>query len=189
MRAFELAEGQASGAIRTPRGFVFVALAGKQDSYIPKFDEVKDRVRDELITERARDLSRQKAADLAVKLKGAGDFVKAAKAAGVEAKTTDFITRDAPIPDVGNAPAVLDAAFKLPMGAVSEPISTETGTAIVKVVEKQAVTPTDFTANKDTFREQLLTDRRNRFFSGYMLKAKQGMRIEVNREALQRVVG
>ena len=189
MRAFELAEGQASGQIRTPRGFVFVALAGKQDSYIPKFDEVKDRVRDNLTTERARDLSRQKAADLAATLKGAGDFVKAAKAAGVEAKTTDFITRDAPIPDLGNAPAVLDVAFKLPMGAVSEPISTENGTAIVKVVEKEAVTPADFAANKDTFREQLLNDRRSRFFSGYMLKAKQGMKIEVNREALQRIVG
>ena len=33
------------------------------------------------------------------------------------------------------------------------------------------------------------TDRRNRFFSAYMAKAKQKMKIEVNREALQRVVG
>ena len=73
---------------------------------MPKLDEVKDRVRDEVIKQKARDLSRQKAAAVAAKLKGAADFEKAAKAAGVEAKTTELITRDAPIPDLGVAPAV-----------------------------------------------------------------------------------
>ena len=32
----------------------------------------------------------------------------------------------------------------------------------------------------------MLTDRRNRFFTAYMGKAKQKMKIDVNREALQR---
>jgi len=57
------------------------------------------------------------------------------------------------------------------------------------VLEKQEVSATDLTANKDKFREDLLTDRRNRFFSAYMVKAKQKMKIEVNRQAIQRVVG
>ena len=55
------------------------------------------------------------------------------------------------------------------------------------MIEKQEVTPTELASNKDTFRQELLTDRRNRFFSAYMVKAKQKMKIEVNREALQRV--
>ena len=42
---------------------------------------------------------------------------------------------------------------------------------------------------RDTFRTELLDDRRNRFFSAYMVKAKQKMKIEVNREALARVIG
>ncbi|MSO30550.1 MAG: hypothetical protein EXQ48_06330 [Acidobacteria bacterium] len=188
-RGFELGEGQASGQIRTPRGFVFIAYAGKQDSYAPKFDEAKDKVRSEVIKQRARELGKQKAAELASKLKGTGDFVQAAKAAGVEAKTTDLLTRDAPIPGLGQAPNVLEAAFKLSLGAVSDPIVTENGTAIVKVVEKADVSPQDFASNKDTFREQVLNDRRGRFFSAYMLKAKQRMKIDVNREAVRRLVG
>ena len=155
---------------------------------MPKLDEVKDRVRDEVIKQKAREMSRQKAAELAAKLKGAADFEKAAKAAGVEAKTTELITRDAPIPDLGVAPEVIDAAFTLPVGAVSDPITTDTGTAVFKVLEKKEVTPTEWAANKDRFREELLADRRNRFFSAYMTKAKQKMRIEVNREALQRAL-
>ena len=42
---------------------------------------------------------------------------------------------------------------------------------------------------RDQLRQELLADRKNRFFSAYMVKAKQKMKIEVNREMLQRVVG
>ena len=71
---------------------------------------------------------------------------------------------------------------------MSDPISTDNGTAVIKVLEKQEVTPEQFAAAKDKFRDDMLTDRRNRFFGAYMAKAKQKMKIDVNREALQRVV-
>src|SRR3989442_6798660 len=56
-------------------------------------------------SQKARDASKQKAAEIAAKLKAAPDFEKAAKAAGLEAKTTELISRDSPIPDLGVAPA------------------------------------------------------------------------------------
>ena len=75
------------------------------------------------------------------------------------------------------------------MGGVSDPIATDNGTAIVKVIEKKEVTPDEWKNAKDRFREELLADRRNRFFSAYMAKAKQRMKIDVDREALQRTIG
>jgi peptidyl-prolyl cis-trans isomerase D len=185
-RAFDMKIGDVSPALRAARGFVFITPVAKQDPYVPKLDEVKDRVRDEVIKNKARDLAKQRATEVAAKLRGASDFVKAAKAAGVEPKTTELIARDAPIPDLGSVPAVVDAAFKMSVGAVSDPIPTDNGAAIVKLVEKQETSPTDFAQNKDKFRDEVLTDRRNRFFGAYMLKAKQRMKIEVNREALQK---
>jgi peptidyl-prolyl cis-trans isomerase D len=187
-KAFDMKQGEVAGPLRASRGFVFETMVAKQDPYVPKVEEVKERVRDEVIKQKARDASKAKAADIASKLKGAGDFEKAAKAAGLEAKTTELITQDSPIPDLGNAPAVTDAAFKLPQGAVSDPITTDNGTAVVKVLEKKEVATEEWTTSKDKFREELLTDRRNRFFSAYMGKAKQKMKIEVNRESLQRAV-
>ena len=184
-RAFDLKIGEVSPAVRTSRGFAFVTPIAKQDPYVPKLDEVKDKVREEVIKTKARELAKQKAAEVAVKLK-TGDFEKAAKAAGVDVKTTELIARDAPIGDLGIAPAVDDVAFKLPVGAVSDPIGTDNGAAVIKVVEKQQTTPSDFSLQKDKFREELLTDRRNRFFGAYMVKAKQRMKISVNRESLQK---
>jgi parvulin-like peptidyl-prolyl isomerase len=177
-----------AGPLRASRGFVFETLVARQDPYVPKVEEVKDRVREELVKQKSREASRAKAAEIGAKLKGASDFEKAAKAAGIEAKTTDLITQDSPIPDLGNAPAVTEAAFKLPAGGVSDPIATDNGTAVVKVLEKKEVTNEEWTSSKDRFREELLNDRRNRFFSAYMVKAKQKMKIEVNRESLQRAV-
>jgi peptidyl-prolyl cis-trans isomerase D len=187
-KAFDMKPDEVAGPLRASRGFVFETFVAKQDSYVPKVDEVKDRVRDEVVKQKARDLSKQKAAEIAAKLKAAPDFEKAAKAAGVEAKTTDLIPRDSPIPDVGASPAVDAVAFALPAGAVSDPIVTDTATAIVKVLEKVEVSTDEWNNNKDRFREEVLSDRRNRFFSAYMSKAKQKMKIEVNREALQRAV-
>ena len=185
-KAFDMKPGAVAGPQRASRGFVFQTLVATQPPRDAKIDEVKERVREEVVKQKARDLSRQKAAEIAAKLKTAGDFEKAAKAAGVEAKTTDMLTQDSPIPDLGVAPAVEDAAFKLAVGAVSDPIATDNGTAVIKVLEKKAVTPEEWTSSKDRFREELLTDRRNRFFSAYMAKAKQKMKIDVNKESLQR---
>ncbi len=187
-RVFQMKQGEVEGPVQTSRGVAFMTLIGKQDPYVPQLTEVKDRVRDEVIKQKARELSRQKAMELAVKLKNAPDFEKTAKAAGVEAKTTELITRESPLPDLGVAPAVEDAAFKLPVGSTSDPIATDNGTVVIKVIEKQEVTPSDLANAKDKFRDELLADRRNRFFSAYMVKAKQKMKIEVNRETLQRVV-
>jgi peptidyl-prolyl cis-trans isomerase D len=188
-RTFEMNQGDVAGPIQTGRGFVYATLVSKQDPYVPKIDEVKDRVRDEVVKQKAREFGRQKAAELAARTKSAPDFEKAVKAAGFQAETTELLTRDSPIPQLGAAPEVAEAAFKLPQGAVSDPIATDMGAAVIKVLEKQQVTDADLASNKERFREELLADRRNRFFAAYMTKAKQKMKIELNREALQRLVG
>jgi len=188
-RAFALGDGQVSEPVRTSRGFVFETVTGKLASYVPKLDEVKEKVREAVIKEKARTLASAKAADIAAKLKSAPDFEKAAKAAGLDVKTTDLITRDGQIPDLGTAPAVTEAAFKLSQGEVSAPIPTDAGTAIIKVLEKQEATAAEFDHSKDSFRQEVLNDRRSRFFASYMTKAKAKMKIDVNRQALERVVG
>ena len=69
---------------------------------------------------------------MAAALKGARDFAKAAKAAGVEVKTTELIARESPLPDVGVSADVDDVAFSLPRGGVSDPIATDNAVAVVR---------------------------------------------------------
>jgi peptidyl-prolyl cis-trans isomerase D len=188
-RAFLLNPGEISPAVPTQRGVVFMTVTEKKDSYVPQLDEAKDKVRDTVLTQKAREMALQKAEAVAARVKGAADFEKAAKAAGFETRTTELIARDSPIPELGVAPAVTEAAFALPQGGVSGVIPIDAGAAVVKVVEKQEVGETEIAANRDQFRQELLSDRRNRFFSAYMVKARQKMKININRDAVQRVLG
>jgi peptidyl-prolyl cis-trans isomerase D len=187
-RAFEMKEGEVSGALRVARGQAFVTVVDKQAARDAKLDEVKEKVREDLIRQKAKDLASQKAASIAAALKAAPDFEKAAKDAGFEAKPTELIPRDSPLPELGASPAIDAQAFSMPVGAVSGPIATDNGIAIVKVVERKDVTPTELVSAKEQFRTELLGERRNKFFSAYMVKAKKNMKINVNRQTLARIV-
>ncbi len=186
-RAFELKDGEVSEAIRTPQGFAFLTVTGRQDSYVPKLDEVKARVRDEVLKKKAVDVARERATAIAAQMKS-GDFNAAAKSAGLEVKTTEFIARGGPIPDIGTSPAIDAAAFTLPPGTVSDPIVTDNGTVIVKVLERQDPAPSDIASGKTTLKTELLTERRNRFYASYMTKARERMKVNVNRELIAQLV-
>ena len=188
--AFTLADNAVSDALNTPRGPVFITVSGKRDPYVPKLDEVKDRVREDVIRQRATELSRQRAGQIAAALKAsAGNFAAAAKAQGLEAKDTELVARAAALPDIGVSPEVDKLAFSLPAGSVSDPITTGDGTVIVRVVERDEVTAEEFRPAKEAFRADLLNERRNRFFTAYMNRAKEKMAIQVNNDVVRKVVG
>jgi peptidyl-prolyl cis-trans isomerase D len=182
-QAFTVGDGEVSPAIRTPQGFVFLTVTGKQDPYVPKLEEVKPRVRDDVLKQKAIEAAQQKATALAAQLKS-GDFDAIAKAAGLEAKTTDLIARGAPIGDVGVSPAVDAAAFSLGAGAVSDPITTDTGAVVIKVLEKKAPTPAEIAAGKQQTKDELVNERRGRFYASYMSKARERMKVQINNQLL-----
>jgi peptidyl-prolyl cis-trans isomerase D len=188
-RVFAMKEGEVTSALRIATGWVFATLTGRQDAYVPKLEEVATKVRDDLTREKAEQLSRTRATSLAGELKSAKDFAGAVKRAGLEVKTSDLVARGTALPDVGISDDVESAAFSLPIGGVSDPISTPTGTAIIRVVERVAASEAEVAAGREALREELVNQRRDRFFSAYMQKAKQRLTINVRQDTLARVVG
>jgi len=185
-QAFQMKQGDVSEPIRTPQGFAFITVTGRQDPYIPKLDEVKTKVRDAVLKQKAIDAARQKAAEVAAAMKS-GDFDKAAKAAGLDVKTTELIARGAPIGDAGVSPALEEKAFSLPAGGVSDPVVTDNGAAIVKVLERKDVDPAEFAKQKESTRDELLNQRKQQFFAAYMTKARERMKININREVIAQI--
>jgi parvulin-like peptidyl-prolyl isomerase len=146
-------------------------------------------VRDDVIQDRAVVLAKQRADALAAQLKTAANFQAAAKAAGIEAVTTDAITRNGVIPNIGRSPEIEAVAFSSPVGSVSDAISTPQGAAIVRVASRQDVSAADFAMAKDKFRMEMLGERRSRFYQTYMEKARTKMKIDVDAEAVKRAIG
>ena len=186
--AFELQDNSVSEALASPRGPVFITVSGKKDAYTPMLDEVKDRVREDLIRSKATELSRQRASAIAAQLKSASDFAAAAKAQGFEAKESQLVARDSALPDVGVSPEVDKVAFALAKGAVSDPIQTDSGTVIVRVSDRDDVTADEFKIARERFRAELVNERRGRFFASYMTKAKERLKIEIKADVIRRLL-
>ena len=189
--AFSSAPGEVKGPIGTPQGLAFISVTGTQEARVPALDEVKARVREDVVKRKAVEAARQKAASLGTMQ--SGDLGAAAKAAGLEMKTTDLIARGAPIPDIGVSTEVDTAAFALPVGGVSQPVTTDNGAVVVKVLEKKAVTPEELTKGRDALKDELLSMHRNRFYGSYMSKVRKRLqdeqRININTEVLTQMLG
>jgi parvulin-like peptidyl-prolyl isomerase len=110
------------------------------------------------------------------------------KALGFEVKDSELVARNSALPEVGVSLEVDKAAFALPKGGVSDPIQTPEATVIVRVVDRDDVTPDEFKLAKETFRAELVNERRGRFFAAYMTKAKERLKIEVKADVIRRLM-
>lgn len=188
-RIFQLKDGDVTEPLRIATGWVLATLAGKKDAYIPQLAEVRDKVTEDVVREKAAALAKARAGEIAAQLRSASDFAAAVKKAGLEVKTSELVARGAALPEVGVSPAIDTAAFALPLGGISDAIATPTGSAIVRVAEKQLVTAEELASGRDALRDELANGRRDKFFSAFMLKAKGTMAIEIRQEVVSRVLG
>jgi parvulin-like peptidyl-prolyl isomerase len=77
----------------------------------------------------------------------------------------------------------------LPVGAVSEPIVTDNGAVVVKVLERRSATPEEIKNGRDAVKTELLNLQKQRFYGAYMAKARERMTIQSNPQVLAQVVG
>ena len=176
--AFTMELNTVSDLLGTNQGYAYIALTEIVPSSLPALDDVRDEVRDDVITEQALARARSRAA--AVAEAGGSGFARAARAAGVEVQTTDLVARGAALPDIGVSNAVDEAVFALERGAVTQPIETNDAIVVAHVTERGEIDPAELETARDGLRQQVLQQRRNDFFSAYMTKAKQRMRILFN---------
>ena len=185
--AFQLAEGEVEGPISIPQGYAFITVTGIQEPYIPPLEDVRDEVQDDVIQRKAQLAAQDKAAETAASLRDADDFAGAAEAADLVVETTELITRGSRVAGLGVSPELDAVAFSLASGETSDPVQVGSTMAIVHVVERQEVTDVELAAARETFRDELLSQRRNRFFGAYMSRAMERMTIEEFPETLLQV--
>ena len=186
-QAFTLEQGKVSGPLRTGTGVAFLTVTGSEAARVPTLAEVKERATNDLKRKKAQEMARAQAQSVAATLKNAADFTAAAKAAGLTVRDGENLTRGAAIPEVGPSPAVDQVAFSLPVGSVSDPLTTANGAVILRVKDRTEVPADELSKNRDAIRRELASQKRSQFFASYMTKAKQGMGINIDQAVLQRL--
>jgi hypothetical protein len=156
------------------------------------FDQAKSQIHDTLVNTKLAGLIQKNSKELvdAAKANG-GDLAKAAKAMGLEAKTTEPFKEQATVDGLGSANYVTDA-FKQPAGTILTPIPMPEATVVVKVVQHVDADMSKLPEQRDTIRESIKTEKvrdRNTMFEAGVVDqlTKEGV-IKMHPDVVTRIV-
>ena len=161
-----MGSGELSIPIRTDCGYVVVTLKEREPAHEGTLEEVRDRVFSDLKREQSVQLAKSKADELAQRVKRGEKFANAAKALGLEAKTSDSIARDGSISGAASGKQ-LNAAFHLKQGDVGAPLPLGQNWLVYQVAEKMEADPANFDAQKKQLTDELLQSKREAAFEGF----------------------
>jgi peptidyl-prolyl cis-trans isomerase D len=163
---FRLRAGELSLPIRTDRGYVVLSLKNVQPAHQGTLDEVRDKVLTQLKREKSAELARNKAEELAKRVKAGEKFDAAAKALGLEPKTSDTLARDGSIAGAASGKQ-LGPAFNLKAGGVGAPLNLGQNWLVYRVAEKEEPNPADFDKQKKELTEAVLQSKRSLAFEAF----------------------
>jgi peptidyl-prolyl cis-trans isomerase D len=143
---------------------------------VPPLAEIKDRVAAAVKRERAEALALDRAKQLATDAK-AGDFGAAAKKAGATAGETPRFSLAKPAEKLPGDAMV--AAFQTPVGATTDPVKTQQGYYVMKVLDRTPPEASGFAAEKDKVAKEVLTQKQSQAWEAWVAAARAGAKVEV----------
>lgn len=161
-----LRQGELSLPIRTDRGYIVLSLKQVLPPHPGSLEEVRDIVISELKQQKADQLAHSKAEELVKRVKAGERFDPAAKALGLDPKTSDLFARNGNVPGVGSG-KLLAAAFSLKQGEVGAPLQIASSWFAYQVADKVKPNPADFEQQKKTITDTLLQSKRNLAFEAF----------------------
>lgn len=163
---FRLRQGEVSLPQQTDRGYVVLSLQSVQLAHQGTLEEVRDKVIADLKREKAAQLARSEAEDLARRIKAGERFESAAKALGLDPKTSDAISRAGSISGVASG-GQLAPAFQLKAGDVAAPLNLGASWLVYRVAEKQEPNPSDLETQRGQLTDQALQEKRSLAFEAF----------------------
>lgn len=187
-----LKEGEASQPVALPENRIALAVVtAVAPARAATLEEEQGAVRETLIQNRSAGALQKHSQDLLDAAKSAGDLAKAAKAAGLEVKTSEEFTRSGSVEGIGSA-TYLQEAFSRPDGTFLGPISIPEGTVVARVIQH---IPADMSklaeqtsSIRDDVKGQIARDRAALFAEGVRdALVKQG-KIKVHQPVIKRLI-
>jgi peptidyl-prolyl cis-trans isomerase D len=174
---FHLHQGDLSLPLRTDRGYVVLSLQQSLPAHQGTLEEVRDKVVSEFKQQQANALAKTKAEELEKRVKAGEKFAAAAKALGLDVKTSDPFARNGSVANLGSGKQ-LAPAFALKVGQVGPALNLGSNWAVYQVVDRQAANPADFEKQKKEITDTLLKQKRELAFSAFQTSLNDRLKQE-----------
>jgi peptidyl-prolyl cis-trans isomerase D len=175
--AFSLAVGGVSLPVQTPAGFIVLKTVEALPAAVPPLAEIKDKVATAVKRQKAEATAVERAKKLSTDARG-GDFAAAAKAAGAATGETPRFSRARPAERLpGDA---MLAALQTPEGGVTEPVKSQQGYYVLKVLGRIAPDPGALGAEQEKLSRDVLAQKQSQAWEAWVGAARAGAKIETN---------
>jgi peptidyl-prolyl cis-trans isomerase D len=187
---FHQRTGDLSAPIHTDKGYVVLTVKEIQAAHPGTLAEVRDHVVSDYRREKAVELAKTRADELAKRAKAGENFTAAAKALGLEAKSSEPVARTGSIPDAGSAKQ-FPTTFTIPVGQTGDPVEVGANWVVYRVAEHNPVSPEEFAKQKDKMEAQVLQEKRqmayDMFRTSLKTRLQQQGKLRVNPDNLKRL--
>jgi peptidyl-prolyl cis-trans isomerase D len=173
-------------------GFAIPLLVDKKEPRLPDFDEVKDRVAQDVRRERAKAQLDEAARDIASNANSASDLKTIAEKYGLKVETANNYKLGAPLGHIEDSPALDEAIYNLQTGQVDKtPIKVGDNWVVVGATKRTEADLAEFAKERDELKERALEQRRNQIFGDYIAATRASMeregRVKVYSDVLARL--
>jgi peptidyl-prolyl cis-trans isomerase D len=163
---FRLRPEELSLPLRTDRGYVVLVVKQILPTHQGSLEEVRSQLIDDLKQEESAKLAKTKADELAKRVKAGEKFDAAAKALGLDPKSSESISRNDSIAGAASGKQ-LAGAFQMKPGDIGTPLSLGANWMVYRVDAKDEPNPADFDKQKKSLAGQLLQTKRTVAFEAF----------------------
>jgi len=182
--AFKLQPGETSDVIQLGDTFFILKVKDKKPPYIPEFKEVEQQVelklkkkKAELLAEEAAQKYLNEILNLTKENKSLEEYLQQNNLA---LKTTDIVTRNKYIPEVGSASQIIDNIRNPEKGKFyPQPVRVNAGYLLLRIDELIPADRKEFEKVKNKFKEKILKNRKNKRLEEWFNQLKERANLEV----------
>jgi len=175
--AFNLSLGGVSAPVKTPAGWVVIKNLESLPAAVPPLTEIRAQVEAGVKRQKAEAVAVQKAKQLADEAKQ-GDFQTAAKKIGAQTGQTPRFSRTKPAERLPGD--VMVAALQATAGAITEPVKSQQGYYVVKVLERVPPDPSGLAAERERLERDLLARKQTQAWQSWLSAARAKAKVDVS---------
>ena len=185
--AFNLADNEISDILDIKGGYYIVQVVDRKSSKIPELDDVRDRVKADVIKEKQSEKSKADAEAFIQELKDGKSFEKTSQQFEVDSKNTGYFKRNAPVPAIGYDQQYIDASFKLTESSpyAEQPVKGQKGYYVIYFKARKAPSDTDYLKEKDAVKQRLLQQKQYQTIDAWVAELRNNNDVVIHSDFLE----
>ena len=178
---FSMEKEEVSDLVEAGGKFYVFQAKDKKPSALPALDEAKDKVREDYVNYLASQMAKSAAEEYLKKLKEGKDWAALAKESHLETITTEFISRQDTIPQIGHFQELQEAAFSLSQKKryTDDVFQNDKGVFVIRWEGEQDIDRNKFEEEKKIYRDMLVRLKNQSLFREWLDHIKSRAKIEM----------